>query len=240
MLADSLETRSRDLLSRAEIEIGGSREWDVTVHNPALYARVLRQGSLGLGESYMEGWWDCPRLDQFFHRVFLAGLDRMVASGWRGLALALASSLWNRQTLARSPEVARRHYDVGNELFAAMLDRRMVYTTGWWDHAANLDEAQEAKLDFICRRLGLEPGMRVLDIGCGWGSFAKFAAERYGARVDGITLSHEQLALGQRLCAGLPVDLRLEDYRAVAQRYDRIVSLGMFEHVGYRNYRQYF
>jgi cyclopropane-fatty-acyl-phospholipid synthase len=136
--------------------------------------------------------------------------------------------------------VAEQHYDVGNKLFQNMLDPRMVYTCGLWNHAANLAEVQEAKLDFVCRKLGLAPGIKVLDIGCGWGSFAKFAAQEYGAQVVGVTISPQQLALGQKLCAGLPVELRLEDYRSLRDSFDRIVSLGMFEHVGHKNYRAFF
>lgn len=235
-----LETHARKLLAAAGIELNGARDWDIAVHNSRFYSRVLRQGSLGLGESYMDGWWDCPRLDQFFQRVFAAGLDRMASRNLRGAALALASTWRNQQTQAKSSEVARRHYDVGNDLFEAMLDQRMVYTTGLWERAANLNDAQEAKLAFVCDKLALQPGMRVLDIGCGWGSFAKFAAETRGVRVDGVTLSREQAALGQSRCSGLPVQLKVEDYRNVSEHYDRVVSLGMFEHVGHRNYRQYF
>jgi len=242
-MGGALETRVRDLLATADIQINGPRGWDVTVHQPGFYARVLRQGSLGLGESYMDGWWDCGQLDEFFARAFAAGLDRRAARAWPARLLAVLSWLGNRQTPAKSTQVAVRHYDVGNDLFQAMLGRHMVYTTGRWDGARDLDHAQEAKLDFVCRKLELEPGMRVLDIGCGWGSFAKFAAERYGVRVDGITLSAQQLALGQSLCRGLPVQLRLEDYRDIEadpRPYDRVVSLGMFEHVGHKNYRKFF
>ncbi|MGH9467287.1 MAG: cyclopropane fatty acyl phospholipid synthase [Terriglobales bacterium] len=239
-MTSRLEARARTLLQGAGIELNGPQAWDLTVHNAGFYGRVLRHGSLGLGESYMDGWWDCPRLDEFFCRIFASKLDRMASRSLRGIALLAVSALLNQQTKAKASEVARRHYDVGNDLFQAMLDRRMVYTSGLWEEAQDLNQAQEAKLDFICRKLELEPGMRVLDIGCGWGGFAKFAAEKYGARVDGVTLSKEQAALGQALCSGLPVELRVADYRDVRERYDRVVSLGMFEHVGEKNYREYF
>ncbi|MGH9474369.1 MAG: cyclopropane fatty acyl phospholipid synthase [Terriglobales bacterium] len=239
-MASLLETRARTLLAGAGIEINGARAWDIAVHNPHFYGRVARYGSLGLGESYMEGWWDCAQLDEFFVRAFAAGLDRATARNWRSLALAASSAVFNHQTRSQSKVVALRHYDVGNDLFQAMLDRRMIYTTARWENAATLDEAQEAKLAFIGEKLELAPGMRVLDIGCGWGGFARFAAERYGVAVDGITLSREQAALGSERCAGLPVKLQVLDYRDLARRYDRVVSLGMFEHVGVMNYRRYF
>jgi len=241
-MSRSLAIRARDLLAAAGIAVGGSQPWDVSVQNPGVYGRVLRHGSLGLGESYMDGWWECPRLDLFFEKLFAAGLHRRSARAWPVLLLGLKSRLSNRQNLRRASIVARRHYDVGNDLFAAMLGPQMVYTTGRWDQATTLEEAQVAKLDYVCRKLELKPGMRVLDIGCGWGGFARFAASRYGAQVDGITLSREQLALGAELCSRLSVRLRLQDYREVgaAGRYDRVVSLGMFEHVGVRNYRRFF
>jgi len=240
MFSNYLESRVQELLSLADIRVNGTRPWDLTVHNMDFYARVLQHGSVGLGESYVEGWWDCPQLDQFFFKIFMSGIDTRVARSWRAITLFLKSVILNPQTKSRSTKVAKQHYDLGNDLFEKMLDRRMVYTCGRWDHAANLTEAQEAKLDFVCRKLGLAPGMRVLDIGCGWGSFAKFAAQEYGAQVVGITLSRQQLALGQKLCAGLPVELRLDDYRSLRGSFDRVVCLGMFEHVGHKNYQTFF
>jgi cyclopropane-fatty-acyl-phospholipid synthase len=116
----------------------------------------------------------------------------------------------------------------------------MNYSCGYWRDASSLDEAQENKLDLICRKLYLKPGMRILDIGCGWSAFGKYAAEKYDAQVVGITVSKEQVALGKELCKGLPVEVRLQDYRDVNEKFDRIVSVGMIEHVGYKNYREYF
>ncbi|MGH9757732.1 MAG: cyclopropane fatty acyl phospholipid synthase, partial [Candidatus Acidiferrales bacterium] len=169
-----------------------------------------------------------------------AGIDRQARRNWRAVWLFLKSLIFNRQTKSRAGKVGKEHYDLGNELFESMLDHRMVYTSGHWKNAATLEEAQEAKLDIVCRKLELEPGMRVLDIGCGWGSFAKFAAEKYGVRVTGITISREQLELARKLCAGLPVELRLEDYRELHDSFDCVVSLGMFEHVGCKNYGKFF
>jgi cyclopropane-fatty-acyl-phospholipid synthase len=120
-----------------------------------------------------------------------------------------------------------------------MLDRRLTYSCGYWKNAKTLDEAQEHKFDLICRKLNLQPGQRILDIGCGWGSFMKYAAEKYHVSCVGITLSQKQLALGNELCQGLPIEIRLMDYRDLREQFDHVVSIGMFEHVGYKNYSDY-
>jgi cyclopropane-fatty-acyl-phospholipid synthase len=227
--------RVRALLALADVQIDGDRPWDIRVHDDRLYARVLAEGSLGVGESYMDGWWDCERLDEFFTRVLAADLDRNI-SPWRDALPVLRAKLVNLQKPSRAFQIGRHHYDIGNDLFCRMLDRRMIYSCGYWKDADTLDRAQEAKLDLVCRKLGLEPGMRVLDIGCGWGGTAQFAAERYGVSVLGITVSGEQARYGQNLCRGLDVEIRLQDYRAVHGTFDRILSIGMFEHVGHKNY----
>ena len=205
---------------------------------PAVSERVLAQGSIGLGEAYMDGEWDANQLDAFFARLLRAGIDREIRP-WRLLGHTLRARFMNLQTLGRAGEVGEVHYDLGNDFYQAMLDARMTYTCGYWRQAEDLDAAQEAKLDLVCRKLGLRPGQRVVDIGCGWGSFARYAAEHYGAHVLGLTISREQVELGNRMCAGLPVELRLQDYREVHERFDHIVSLGMFEHVGRKNHRAY-
>jgi len=214
------------------------RPWDIQVHESALYGRVLTGGHLALGESYMDGWWDCRALDEFFSRVNSACLQEKVLP-LPHLPSLIVSKLLNLQSRSRSRRVGQLHYDLGNELFRSMLDRRMTYTCGYWKDAAVLDDAQEAKLDLVCRKIGLRKGMSVLDVGCGWGSFARFAAEKYGARVTGVTISKDQVRLGNELCSGLPVEIRLQDYRDVREQFDHVVSLGMFEHVGFKNYRTY-
>lgn len=236
---DRSETLIRDLLALADIEVNGSRPWDIQVHKKALYDRILRDASLGLGESYMEGWWDCISIDQFIERVLKARLDEKVKNESRFILQALKARIFNRQSSSRAFEVGIKHYDLGNDLYQKMLDKRLVYSCGYWKNAANLDEAQQAKLDLVCRKINARPGMTILEIGCGWGSFARYAAEKYGARVTGLTVSQEQVALGAELCRGLPVELRLQDYREVQGQFDAMVSIGMFEHVGYKNYRTY-
>lgn len=226
------------ILAAADIRINGGRPWDIVVHDERLYRRVLLGGSLGLGEAYMDGWWDAEHLDEFFTKVLRMRLDKQV--GQTGKILQnIASIVFNRQSSKSAFEVGERHYDIGNDLYGAMLDRRMIYTCGYWENALSLDEAQEHKLDLICRKLNVQTGQKILDIGCGWGSFAKYAAEKYKVSVTGVTISKEQVALGRKLCAGLPVEIILQDYRNIGGEFDHIVSIGMFEHVGYKNYRTY-
>jgi cyclopropane-fatty-acyl-phospholipid synthase len=240
MFGGNARDAAQKILALADVRVDGGRRWDITVHNEDFYTRLLRLGSLGLGESYMDGWWDCQALDEFFCHILSAGLQRGAAHNWRFAWRYLVATVLNRQTRARSRQVAEQHYDLGNQLYQNMLDRRMVYTCARWHHASCLDEAQEVKLDFVCQQLGLRAGMHLLDIGCGWGSLAQFAVQKYGVRVTGITLSREQLQLGEEMCANLPIELRLQDYRDLRGTFDRIASLGMFEHVGYKNYRTFF
>ncbi|USQ13649.1 cyclopropane fatty acyl phospholipid synthase [Legionella lytica] len=228
-----------DLLFLAGIIPNGTEPWDPQIHNEEFYVRVLNDSSLGLGESYMEGWWDCRQLDQFFDRILTADIDNKVKLNQWLWPKILLLRLINHQSKKRALIVGQKHYDLGNDLFEAMLDRRMNYTCAYWHNATDLDMAQRNKLELSCQKLKLKPGMRVLDIGCGFGSFAKYAAENYGVSVVGITISKEQQEYAQKNCAGLPVDIRFQDYRDIHERFDRIVSLGMFEHVGYLNYRAY-
>ncbi len=227
------------LLSSVDVEIGGDRPWDPQVHNEDFYPRVLAEGSLGLGESYMDGWWDCRRLDELFNRILRAELDARVKTRTELFAV-LKSKLLNVQKRSRAFEVGRRHYDIGNDLYRLMLGERLIYSCGYWKDASSLEEAQEAKLELVCRKLGLRAGMRVLDIGCGWGGAAQFAAQRYQVEVVGITVSEEQARFATELCRGLPVEIRLQDYRDLGETFDRVFSLGMFEHVGHKNYATFF
>jgi len=236
--AGRLARKAGDMLAQADVRLDGDRPWDLQVHDPKLFARVFAHGSLGLGEAYMDGWWDAGRLDQFFARVIAARLDRRLALPRKAARWALGH-LVNLQSGRRAWRVGERHYDLGNDLFERMLDRRMIYSCGYWKAADTLDEAQEAKLDLCCRKLGLKPGMHLLDIGCGWGGMARYAAEHYGVSVVGLTVSREQAEYARRLCADFPVEIRVEDYREHRGTYDRVVSIGMFEHVGHRNYRTY-
>ncbi len=231
---------AESILGRAGVTINGSHPWDIVVHDDRFYRAAITRGVLGVGEAYMDAWWDAPHLDEFIARVLSARLNEKVHDAKSSVILRTLARMLNYQSKRRAFANGQRHYDRGNDLFLLMLDKRMNYSCAYWEGAETLDEAQEKKLDLICRKLYLEPGMRVLDIGCGWGAFGKFATERYGVSVDGVTVSNQQIELGRKLCEGLPVKLRLMDYRDVRGTYDRIVSVGMMEHVGYKNYRSFF
>lgn len=238
-MRDVLKNRIAALLRQADIRINGDRPWDVQVHDRHTYSLTLLRGTIGLGEAYMDGWWDCEALDEFFTRVLRAEIEDRVRTV-RDKLLQFKSLLLNDQRGSRSHRVGEQHYDIGNDLFERMLDRRMIYSCGYWRGVDDLNAAQEAKLDLVCRKLGLEPGMHVLDIGCGWGGAARFAAERYGVKVLGITIANEQVAYANLCCAGPRVEIREQDYRELEGRFDRIFSIGMFEHVGAKNYRTFF
>jgi cyclopropane-fatty-acyl-phospholipid synthase len=235
----SAESVCRELLEIAGVPIGGNAPHAIHVHDPRFYRKVLADALLGLGESYMDRWWDCEQLDEMIARMVRAQLRRRVLGSLRIASGAVWAKLTNMQSAARAFEVGRRHYDIGNDLYEAMLDSRMVYTCGYWKHADNLEDAQIAKLDLVCRKAGLRPGMRVLELGCGWGSFAKYAAEQHGVSVEGYTVSREQVELGRERCRGLPVELHLADYREASGRYDAVISIGIMEHIGSKNYGTY-
>jgi len=228
-----------NVFAQADVRLDGARPWDIRVRKSDFADRLLAGGSMALGESFMDGWWSCQALDQLFDRILSAGLDHQAPRNVALLWHVAKAKLSNRQRKSRAGVIGKRHYDLGNRLFRNMLDKRMNYSCAFWDHADSLDEAQENKLDLICRKIDLQPGMRVLDIGCGWGGFARWAAEKYDARVLGVTVSREQAAYAREHSRDLDVNIERKDYRNLQGQFDRIVSVGMMEHVGAKNYRTY-
>lgn len=229
----------KNLLACADIQIDGDRDWDIVVKDDSFYGNLLKSGSLALGESYMQNMWECKHVDQFIFKILRSDLQNKYN---KEIVIAAAKEkfkgLFSQHSISSSKKDIHHHYDIGNDLFENMLDKRMVYTCGYWKGAKDLDEAQEHKLELICQKIGLKPGMTLLDVGCGWGSFMKYAAEKYGVHCTGITLSQEQIKLGEKLCEGLPVKFLYNDYREFkGGQFDRIVSIGMFEHVGSENYK---
>lgn len=238
--ADNWYRIAEEMLSQAGISINGNQPQDIRVKNPEFFHRVLQEGSLGLGESYMDGWWECDRLDIFFQRILAAELDTHLPKHFSDIVRIASARIFNYQTRKRAWIVGKEHYDLGNDLFSRMLDPYMQYSCAYWKDAETLEQAQQAKLRMICEKLQLKPGMTLLDIGCGWGGLAQFAAQEYGVSVQGVTISAEQQKMAQDRCAGLDVKILLQDYRDLDEQFDRIVSVGMFEHVGPKNYRTYF
>lgn len=237
-MASRLRRYFERLLEPADIRLDGDRPWDVQVHDERLFTRALAQGTLGVGEAYMDGWWDCDALDEMVMRAQTSDLARRLVSPTTLLRAAHAR-VTNLQSRRRAFEIGERHYDIGNDLYSQMLDSRMIYSCGYWRHADTLEAAQQAKLRLIKDKLMIEPGMRVLDIGCGWGGAAKYLAEEAGCEIVGVTVSKEQAELARLRCEGLKVEIRLQDYREVDEPFDRVYSIGMFEHVGVRNYPTY-
>jgi cyclopropane-fatty-acyl-phospholipid synthase len=231
----------QELFALADIQINGDRAWDVQVHDERFYQRALSEGSRGIGEAYMDGWWDAGALDEFFARIRRAELAERVRS-LSVLWLAWQGRLFNRQTRSRSRKVAQEHYDLGNDLYQVMLDKTMQYTCGYWKGAGTLEEAQQNKLHLICRKLELEAGMKVLELGGGFGGLAQFMAREYGCQVVSYNISREQVKYGREVCQGLPVRFEEKDYREAINEpepFDRLAAIGLCEHVGYKNYRPF-
>lgn len=229
----------QDMLAGIGIHVNGRNPWDIRVKDERIYAEVLRSKNLGLGETYMKGWWDCPQLDEFICRILKAGMDSQV----KGRKLLRLQNLWalifNLQSRIRSRIVAEQHYDLGNELFTAMLDPYVQYSCAYFDKTDDLNEAQLRKIELICRKLNISKDDNVLDIGCGWGGLAKYIAEHYNCRVTAVNIAAEQIKYAKELCQSLPVEVKQVDYRDLAGSYDKIVSVGMFEHVGPKNYKTF-
>ncbi|MDD5456420.1 MAG: cyclopropane fatty acyl phospholipid synthase [Candidatus Margulisbacteria bacterium] len=226
------------ILAPRDIKIDGKRPWDIQIHDKRNFVTALSRGTLGLGESYIQGIWDCQKLDKLTYLFLKDRINNQIKNIHIALYM-LWGRLWNYQSSKRAFQVGQLHYDLGNDLFENMLDKRMIYSCAYWKDARTLEKAQEAKLELICRKLKLQPGMKVLDIGCGWGGLAKYMAENYNVNVVGITISKEQAQLARENCNGLPVEIKLQDYRKLEGQFDAIVSVGMFEHVGYKNYSTY-
>ena len=230
----------KEIAAKIGVTINGKGKADIQIKNDKFYSRILAGGSLAFGESYMDGWWDCEAIDELVTKIMLSNIDISLEKRLSFLLLILKSKFFNMQSKLRSRIVGKQHYDVGNELYKYMLDKNMNYTCAYWKNAKTLDKAQEAKLDLVCKKLYLKPGLSVLDLGCGWANLSRFMAENYKVKVLGLTISKEQQKLGEERCKGLDVEIRLQDYREIEGKFDRVVSIGLMEHVGDKNYRTYF
>lgn len=225
----------KELLGTAGVEVNGSQPWDMQVHNEKLYSRILAQGSLGLGEAYMDGWWDAEKLDEFFHKVLSIKVDKKVTPGI--FLNVVKAKLMNMQDKDKSKRVAQQHYDLGNEFYMNMLDKNyMQYTCAYWKNAKTLQQAQENKLKLSCEKLKLKKGEKVLELGCGFGGFAYYAAKNYKVSVDAYNISKQQIIYGRKLNSGLPINIIEADYREAKGVFDKVASIGLCEHVGPKNY----
>ena len=238
--SNTAATTVEALLEKARIRINGKDDHDLRIHDERFYHQLLAHGSLGLGESYIDGWWDVKDLSAFFARFLSRNLETEVKPFYMRMQ-DLKAKLFNMQDKIRSKKVAKIHYDLGNGFYEKMLDKWMQYTCAYWKDATDLAEAQEAKLHLICRKLDLQPGETVLELGCGWGGFARFAAQHYRCKkVVAYNISKEQIDYAKKKSKGLPIEFRLEDYREATGKYDKVVSIGLCEHIGYKNYRTFF
>jgi len=228
-----------ELLSGTDIKINGTNPWDIQVRDDRFYASVLRDGSLGLGESYMAGWWDCEMIEEAIYRILKGDVENKVRTNFRVLMYYLYARIFNLQSPARAHMIAEKHYNIGNDLFFSFLDSCNQYSCGYFQGTEDLEVAQQKKLDLICRKINLQQNDHVLDIGCGWGGFARYAAENYGCDVTAVNLSQEQIHFAEKDCKNLPVKIINKDYREIQGNFDKIVSVGMFEHVGSKNYRTF-
>lgn len=227
----------KELLKQAGITLNGDKSYDIKINNPQVYSKILKNGSLGVGESYMDKDWDCEKLDEALYKIFNANLQGEINS-YKLLLHILKARMINLQSIKGSKKVIEEHYDLSNDLYMSFLDPYNQYTCGYFKNTNNLNKAQEQKLDLLCKKLQLKKGDKVLDIGCGWGGFAKYAAKNYGCHVTGISISNEQIKYAQNFTKGLPVTIKKEDYRYLNEKFDKIISVGMLEHVGYKNYKR--
>lgn len=253
----------RKLVTRAfhdaGIAIGGDEPGDIKVTRDRFYRRAALFESLGIGDSYRDGDFVCGDLSAFFDKLMVCRQEEHLTALKKGTAdpgastslleawIKLRQEFGNQQSMAKASKSITHHYDIGNELYEPMLGETMAYSCGYWAGAKTLDQAQRNKYRLICEKVGLKPGMRVLEIGCGWGGFAAYAAGEFGVAVVGVSLSKEQINYAQAKYKDLHetrrIDLRLMDYRAIpknfGEEFDAVVSIGMFEHVGPRNYDDY-
>ncbi|MBS3127793.1 cyclopropane fatty acyl phospholipid synthase [Candidatus Woesearchaeota archaeon] len=234
-----LERKGIESFRKADVISNGSRPWDIQIHNKKFFSRLLKEGTIALGESYVDGWWDCKQIDQFVYRLLRSGIINQLHLSFIDKVKQARSTFFNIHSMKKSKKDVAFHYNIRNDLFECMLDKYMNYSCGYWKNAKTLDQAQKNKMELICKKLKLKKGMNVLDIGCGWGGLARYMADKYNVNVTGITLSQSQYAHAQKYNKTKRTHFLLQDYREHKGTYDRIVSVGMFEHVGYKNHKKF-
>jgi cyclopropane-fatty-acyl-phospholipid synthase len=220
---------------------------EFTVHNDDLFARLVREGDLGFCDAYLDGWWSTPDLQAFMDLVHADNDD--VYDGYPGMALVRAYEKLRFWMQSNSKRQAKKnisyHYDLGNDFYALWLDDTMTYSSAKFDTGQeSLEKAQENKYASMVDQMGVPPGDHVLEIGCGWGGFAEYAAKERGLKVTGLTISQEQhdyaVARMARLGLSDMVEIKMQDYRDEEGMYDGIASIEMFEAVGEKYWPVYF
>ena len=234
------EKEMRRVLEDANIEIGGNRDWDIHIKNKSNFNKIFLQGEIGFGESYVKGYFECKKLDELIYKLLCKLPYKENLSSMSSIYSFILKIFINPQNMRRATKVAKKHYDIQPSFFKEILDKRMIYSCGYWHNTTNLDEAQEKKLDLIAQKLEFYPGMKVLDIGCGWGGSAAYFSEKYKVQVVGITISEKQYKYAVKNNSNELVSFILCDYRTHCNQYDAIYSIGMFEHVGEKNYSTFF
>ena len=232
----------QEIFNSVGIVINGSNPWDIQILDKRVFNLILSKWSLGLGEGYMRGYWDCLDLEECLYRLLKHDHNEKIQgfANFKFLYEILRARFVNLQSKSRAFLVGQHHYDAGQDVFSSMLDKEMMYSCAYWEHAHDLDKAQLDKMELICRKLELKPGENLLEIGCGWGGFAHYASQNYGVKVTAITISQEQYRIARQKCGAKNVEILFSDYRDLKGRFNKIVSIGMFEHVGEKNYQEYF
>lgn len=241
---DAYKSHVISFLEKAGIAIGGPNDFDIHVNDDRFYEMFFKDRTVGAGEAYTEGFWDVKDLKLLAEKIFLSGkLDHQY-----GFLNNLIYQLNKAQGKLKALFDIKKTYDHNIELYRAMLDKRLLYTCAYWNNidysVANLDLAQEQKLELVCQKLGLHQqpkGQSILDYGCGFAGFAKYAHEKYGAKVVGITISKLQYKVAKEICKGLPIEIRFQDYRDIpkGELYDHLVALGIIEHITVKNAREF-
>jgi len=256
-LLNDIDIRVIDVNNANELKT--KRDWDIVVNDPTYFNDITSKGTIGVGESYMDGKWDCDAIDILFDKILFNKLEQKIQFENIADKIKIVTSyLFNQQMKEDPYKVEKVHYDIGNNIYINMLGNTMAYSCGYWTsptsptspithEAKSLDEAQNNKFDLICKKLQLQRNDHVLDIGSGFGGLAKYMVDNYGCKVTGINISKEQLKYSRELCAQYIKNGQIKfidcDYRATPliwpdnEKYDKIVSVGFCEHVGTNNYK---
>jgi cyclopropane-fatty-acyl-phospholipid synthase len=232
------------LLDKCNIKINGTNPQDIIVHDDRFYKMVLSSGELGLAESYMYKYWSSNNLYETLY-LLSKNFNKLsyIDFNFNDFLNMTKSYLFNNQTIEKALVDVQSHYDIGNDLYTRMLDNNMQYTCAFFQDTNDLNTAQEQKMDLIGQKLNLKPGDTLLDIGCGWGYLINYLSKKYNVQGLGITLSEEQLKYAEiNFKNNSNASYKLMDYRNIPKdmKFTKIVSVGMLEHVGNKNYEEYF